>query len=344
MGLKYSLTLSFYGIAVLFTSDSQEIIKDIERDYSFFKREAAEPQIIINAHNVGLPYDILPSMQASYISPRNICYYSGGIKYIDYPGKGLVIYDKAESKSQIYSADYNLLHEICYMAILSLVNEKLDRCHIHRVHGLGLSINNKGILILLDMGGGKTALAMDILMSDNEIKLISEDSPLIDRRGQILPFPVRIGVNPLDVPSGIPQEYQRYFVRQEFGPKILIDIEYFRNKICNYPCQPHIVIIGRRVLNKEPEIKPSWKYQALKEFIKNSVIGVGLYQGIEYVFGKGPKEVVKKIPLGLSRLNNALKVINKSKIFDFLLGPDKEANAKVLLGFLRENKNINRNA
>lgn len=341
MYLKYSLTLSFYGITVLLTSDTQEIIKDIERDYSFFKSEVVAPQIIINAHNVQLPYDTLPSMQAGYISCRNICYYSGGIKYIDYPGKGLVIYNKIESKSQIYSSDYHLLHEICYMTILSLVNEKLDRYHIHRVHGLGLSINNKAILILLDMGGGKTTLAMDILMSDNDIKLISEDSPLIDTRGQILPFPSRIGLNPTEVPSGIPEEYQRYFERQEFGPKILIDIEYFRNKICNYPCQPHIVIIGRRVLNKQPEIKPSSKYQALKEFIKNSVIGVGLYQGIEYVFEKGPKEVVKKIPLGLSRLNNALKVIDKSKIFEILLSPDKEKNIRTLkIFFAEEIRNI----
>lgn len=332
-----SLTLSFYGINIQFTSHAQRIVEDIERDYSFFKNEAVgNPKISINAYNTRPPYDILPPMQASYTSPRNICYYYKGIKYIDYLGNALVIYNKAKSLCEIYSSDYPLLQEICYTAILSLVSEKLDERHMHRVHGLGLSVDDKAILILLDMGGGKTTLAMNLLMSDNDIKLISEDSPLINTKGQILPFPLRIGLDPEDVPPEIPKEYQRYFERQEFGPKILIDIEYFRNKICKHPCQPHVVIIGRRVLGRQPEIKPCSKYQSILEFIKNSVIGLGLYQGIEYLFQKGPKEIITKIPVGISRLNNALKVMNRSKIYELYLSPNREQNNQVLIEFLKK--------
>lgn len=330
-----SLTLSFYGITIEFDSESEKLLEDIARDFSFFKSAAAGPGITIKAHHRPPAYETLPAMQATYVSPRNLCYYHQGIKYIDYTGEGLVIYDKAKSLCDVYSGDHELLHEICYLALLSLVNEKLDRHHLHRVHGLGLAAANKAVLILLDIGGGKTTLAMRLLASGENIRLISEDSPLISPRGEILPFPIRIGVLPQDVPPEIAKDYQRYFSREESGPKILIDVEYFKDKICRNPCQPSLIIIGRRVLGRQPGIKPASKYLALKEFLKNSVIGLGLYQGIEYVFQKGPKEIVRKIPLGISRLNNSWRVINRSRVFEFYLSPDKDKNTRTLIEFLK---------
>lgn len=334
----HSQIFSFHGINVQVNSNMQNLIKDIQKDFSFFKSSANKGGITINTYHTPPPYDVLPSMQASYISPRNICYYHKGVKYIDYSGNGLVIYNKKNSICDIYSGDYALLHKICYMAILSLVNEKLDKCHIHRMHGLGLAIDSKAILLPLETGGGKTTLAISLLCSEENIKLISEDSPLIGPQGQILPFPIRIGLHPEEVPPTIPKEYQRYFEREEFGPKILIDIEYFKDKICSKPCQPYIVIIGRRVLGRQSEIKPSSKYLALREFIKSSVVGLGLYQGIEYVFQKSPKEIIRKIPIVISRLNNALRIINKSKIFEFYLSQDKEKNKQTLIEFLKKFK------
>jgi len=332
----YSSSFSFYNVNILIKSSSENIIGDIQRDFSFFKSKKSEGQITLTTYNSIPPYNTLPAIQSSYISPRNICYFHQGIKYIEYSGKALVVYDKHNYKCDIYSPNHSLLHEIIYMTILSLVNELLEKKHIHRVHGLGLNIKDKAILILLGMGGGKSTLAMKLLSSHNPIGLISEDSPLIDAKGKILPFPIRIGIHPQDVPAEIPKEYQRSFERQEFEPKVLIDIEYFKNKICNFPCRPHIIIIGKRVLGREPEIKAGSRVQAFNEFFRNSVVGLGLYQGIEYVFQKGPGEILKKVPLAFSRLNNALKVVNHSKIFEFFLSPDKDRNTQVLVDFLRE--------
>ncbi|MDD5439655.1 MAG: hypothetical protein PHS37_05675 [Candidatus Omnitrophica bacterium] len=335
----HAVPLSFYGINILFNSNNRELTGAIQRDFSFFVNINDRPSITVNAYDSIPPYADLPPMQARYYSPRNICYYNKGIKYVDYSGRGLVIYDKKRAVYDIYSADYPILYEICYMAMLSLVSERLDDHHIHRVHALGLAIDNKAILILLDMGGGKTTLAVQLLMSQNNIKLISEDSPLINQKGDVLPFPLRIGISPKDVSSQIPKEYQRYFERHECGPKMLVDIAYFKNKICVYPCQPHTIIVGRRVLGREPEIRPASRNEALREFFKNSVIGVGLYQGIEYIFQNGPQELIRKIPLGTSRLSNALKVINHSKIYNFYLGRDLEKNYQTLLGFLKKEFN-----
>ncbi len=330
-----SISFSFYGIILQLKSRDNGLIRDIKRDFSFFACPATQPKISINAYLQEPPYGTLPAMQASYVSPRNICYYHQGIKYIDYSGKGLVIYDKKKLQCDIYSAEYPLLHEACYMAILSLANEHLDKIHIHRVHGLGLQLkDNKAVLLLLDMGGGKTTLALQLLSAAKEVKLISEDSPLINKKGEILPFPLRIGVNPQEKPKDIPAEHIRYFERQEFGPKALIDIDYFKGKIADKPSQPDIIILGRRALGQKPQIRPASKYAALKEFIKNCVIGLGLFQGVEYIFQKGPKEAFFKIPIALSRLNNTRKVIKKSRIFEFLLSCDVNENNRILQEFI----------
>ena len=332
--MSCKVNLSFYGVFVQFHSDQEQLVEHIRRDFSFFEFQETRPGLVLNAFFKEPPYGTLPPMQARYISPRNTCYYHQDLKYINYSGEALVVHDRKRAVCDIYSRHHDHLHEICYMAILSLVTEQLDKRGIHRVHALGLALDGQAILILLDSGGGKTSLTMEILSSDNRLKLISEDSPLIDSAGQILPFPLRLGLHPEDTPSHVPPRYQRVFKTKEFDPKILIDIDFFSSRIEKSSIQPYIVMIGRRVIGKKGGIRPVSKFQAFDEFFKNSIIGVGLYQGIEYIFQNGAMDIVKKVPLGFSRLKNTLKVLEKSKSFEFLLGLDKTENSKLLLDFL----------
>ena len=64
------------------------------------------------------------------------------------------------------------------------------------------------------------------LLREPGFLLLSDDTPLIDRRGQILPFPLRLAVR-AEVETGIPPEYLHTMKRMEFDPKTLIEIEYF---------------------------------------------------------------------------------------------------------------------
>ncbi len=334
----HSLNLSFYQVNVQVESGDGKIIEELRRDFSFFskngKKEDHHVDLVIHAHLSAPSYDNLPPMQASYISPKKSCYYSNGLKYVDYAGKALVIYSKKKSTCDIYTDNFQLLHDICYMVILALASEQLDKLGIHRVHALALASNNNAFLILLDRGGGKSTLAVQVLNSNHHLKLISEDSPLIDSRGSILPFPLRFALFPDDIPPSISPTYLRSFMGEGLDPKALIDIDCFTDHIQTSALKPSIVMIGRRVVGKKAEIRASSKYQALKAFIKNSVVGVGLNQGIEFIFEKGPQEVFRKIPLAVSRLKNSWKVIHRCQIFEFLLSPDKEKNTQVLIDFV----------
>ena len=196
---------------------------------------------------------------------------------------------------------------------------------------MGISQNEKAILILLPEKGGKTTLALRLLES-GQVRLLSEDSPLITRQGEILPFPLRLGILP-GGESGIPTKYLRPVNLTRVGTKILVDLDYFADKIGS-TCQPGVILLGERALGCGSSIEPTGRISGSKEFIKNSVVGMGLHQGLEYLLGRSIWETFGKSRLAYSRLNNSLKVLRRSRVYRYMIGHDIEKNHQVLLDFL----------
>ena len=120
-----------------------------------------------------------------------------------------------------------------------------------------------------------------------------------------------------------------------FGPKTLIDIDYFRDKIAS-PCPAGAILLGERWLSGPSCICPEPRGRAFKGFIHNSVIGLGLYQGVEFLLASSPWELLGKIGLAWSRLQNSLQVMRRSQVYRFAMGPDSEETFRVLRQFLRE--------
>jgi len=161
---------------------------------------------------------------------------------------------------------------------------------------------------------------------------LSEDSPLLTRQGEVLPFPLRLGILP-GGELGIPQKYLHPVNLMRVGTKILVDLDYFTDKIGS-ACQPGAILLGERVLGYGSKIQPASRFSASKEFIKNSVVGLGLHQGMEYLLGRSIWETLGRSRLALSRLINSLKVLRHSKIYRYQIGHDPERNVQVLLHFL----------
>ena len=332
-----ALKLSFYGFCIEIKCNDAGTLEAIKRDFSFFVTGQGNPEALFEVF-VELPdYKELPSVKASFYTPRNICYKYNKLSFIDYFGKGLTIIDDQKNNYRIYCPESQLRHEITFLSILSLVGQNLDSRKIHRVHGLGIETGGKAVLILLPSGGGKTTLLLELLKAEG-IKLISEDSPLVNRFGQILPFPLRVGASYSDKPQEIPADYLHLIERMEFGPKYVIDIDYFADKISRDVLTPQVILCGIRSLGMESKIVPLSKYKALGEFIKNSVIGVGLYQGLEFLLQQGFTGLLKKSGVILSRFRNACKVISGSQTYLFIVGYDKNKNVETLLKFLTKYK------
>jgi hypothetical protein len=152
-----NITFDFYGLLIRVSCESRTILDQVARDFAYFqtviKPKISRVNILIHLEEP--PYGTLPSLKAAFFTPRNVCYELNKTTYIDYFGKGLVIYDRLHEKCRIYGTDPDLVHEIVYLFLLSTVGRYLDGRRIHRIHALGVSCRERGVLLLLPSGGEK---------------------------------------------------------------------------------------------------------------------------------------------------------------------------------------------
>lgn len=221
------------------------------------------------------------------------------------------------------------------MTILSFVGKYLDKKRLHRIHALGFSYKKRSIIFLLPSGGGKTTLALRLL-KESDFKLLSEDSPLVDRKGDIYPFPLRIGVTEEAEEEKISEEYSEKIERMEFGPKKIINIEHFFDSLgeASSPC---LIFLGIRTLGNESKIERASLTVTYNEIFKNMVIGLGLYQGMEFLFTRKVSESMKLLPLMLSRVRNSMKLVKNSQTYKMFLGYNRKKNISTLIDFIKKN-------
>lgn len=329
----------FHGVIVLVTCSDGEILDRVEEDFSYFSigedRGVGENacHITIQAHRRSFDYNGLPPIRATIHSPRNICYTAGDITYIDYFGKALSIYHRSQNTLEIYSDRLHLLHEIIFLTVLSRVNEKLERRGIHRVHALAIERNCQCALFLLPSGGGKTTIGMGILQSDTPYQLVSEDSPLITRTGRVLPFPLRFGIVAKEKPDVAP-EYLTYIERMEFEPKYLISLKAFAGRIARGDFLPRIIFIGERTLAPVCVIHKVGRLDGLKALWCHMIVGVGLYQGIEFLLRTSILDLFGYAGLFLSRLVAGMAMLGHADVFVLRLGRIPRENLATIVAFL----------
>ena len=324
----------FYGLTIEVSSSYADLVEYVRRDFAYFHVSRGEGQIQVQMHLATPPYEELPPLSASFITPRNVCFQNKKITYIDYFGRGLTVFDRHKKRCVIYGTDPDLVHEIAYLFILSTVGEYLDSRGIHRVHALGLSYHNWGILLLLPSGGGKSTIALELLRHPGFL-LLGEDTPLIDRRGYILPFPLRLGVRP-EQDTGIPPQYLRTVKRMEFDPKTLIDIEYFNDRLIKEAVEPSVILIGERNLGEVSDIIPLARHSAFKALVKYMIVGLGVYQGMEFVLERGLWELLCKGGVAASRVYNSIRLLARVPAYRFVLGRNTKKNCQALIEFIHQ--------
>ncbi len=333
MGNNLSLHFDFYGIKVRVDSLEEELRTKIKKDFSYFLSSESEAALKISVFQETPPYQKIPSLPGSLYKPDSISYDDRNIRYVDYQGEALTIYDYQKEEGKIYSENKDLLHELVYLLLLSRVGERLDRKGIHRIHALGISFQGKAVLCLLPQGAGKTILGLELLKYPG-IELLSDDTPLFTVSGKILPFPLRIGIkkgNRVD----IPEQYLYNFNRRQYGSKVLIDIAYFKDKIST-PAIPFLILVGECEFSNNPRIEKIAKFNVFFPLFRDAVFGLGLPQMLEYFLRTGIKDITDKFRIILSRISASIKILSKSQSYRFVIGRDKQKNAQVLLEFLHK--------
>jgi hypothetical protein len=324
----------FYGAGVAVESAEEEFLISMEHDFSYFLSPGTDPFFRMRFTRSRPDYDIIPELTCSLATPRNICFTDDHVTYIDYFGLALNIYDRRTNSSSIVTEDLELAHEIGYLTILSRLSEALEKKRLHRIHGLGVESGGKGTIILLPSGGGKSTMALSILREKNQFRLVSEDSPLIRQDGHMLPFPLRIGVHPQNVPADIDARFTRMDRRIEFSPKISIDIRCFGERVSRQPVPVSSLLLGVRTTGLRTEIVPVSRLAILRHVLANSIIGIGLYQGLEFLLQKNLGESLQHIGLLVSRAYNNMILLRRARVYRFLIGRDVARNYECLRDFL----------
>jgi hypothetical protein len=180
-------------------------------------------------------------------------------------------------------------------------------------------------------------MALELLRQPGFL-LLGEDTPLIDRKGRILPFPLRLGVRP-EQETGIPREHLRTVQRMEFDPKTLIDVDYFKDRLAGV-VEPGFILVGERNLGDVSEIVPLARHRAFKALVKYVIVGLGIYQGMEFLLERGLWEVLGKGGVAASRLYNSLSLLARAPAYRFVLGRDTERNCRTLVEFIHQTNGL----
>lgn len=330
-----SVTLDLYGLVIRCKAESPDLVSSLVRPFKYFKTDQGYPVTTVMVKEVDPPYETFPPLAASFSTPRNIIYKDKNLKIIDYFGKGVVIQDDFRKIYHLYSRERNLLQEVFYLLILSLFGQFCDRNGLLRIHALALSYHDKAILMTMPQGGGKSTMALAMLQEE-DVKYISDDDPVFDRGGHILPFPRPLGISDKCVIKSFPEEYVYQIDRMEFGTKYFIENDYWKDGIETKPLNDIFLFSGRRILSGTPAVERCSKREVLSTLIRDAVIGIGLYQGLEFIINRSIWEVLSKMTTVFKRFFLAFKLVRVSKTYRFTLSNDIAQNVGVFKEFIRK--------
>lgn len=320
-------SFNVHGLHFQLQGNSQFACDGLAEDFAFFQSPSQESPLQLLLNEEVPDYNAVPTVEASVYTPRNVVYRDGPKRYLDFGGKGLALFDPDRKLFQVSSPDPHLVYEAAYLFLLSQIGQHTDQQGFHRLHALAMSYLGRSILVMLPMGGGKSTLG-NALLAYEELKILSDDSPFIDQQAHAHAFPLRIGLLP-GREHEVPVEQRRLIQRMEFGPKYLVNYSYFAHRVAP-EAMPGLLILGRRTMAPAPSFRPASYLQTMQALTPNLILGVGLFQGLEYILNSSATELLGNVRMGLSRLGAAHNLTRNSSNYIFAMSRDVSANAAAL--------------
>lgn len=325
LGSAGRIDLTFHGLGIAVVGDWPEVIEDLRADFIWFSaRDGAATEIVVEVERCAPDFTIAGDIEASFVTPRNVVYEHDGRALIDYFGRALSVYDRRRGRLLVQGQDRDLVYEAVYRFIQSRVGAHLETIGLPRLHALGLSGREGAVAVLLPAGGGKSTLAISALRAGG-VKLLSEDSPLIDRSGMLHPFPLPLGVNDREA-DRLPAGHTRTRKRMELGPKTVLELGALSDRIEPEPQPLRHVVLGRRTLGTRAELRSIPRQRLVRPLLRECVVGVGLYHGMEFVFQHGIRELMAMVGPAWTRTSCSAAVLVRAQAWELRMGRDHEAN------------------
>jgi hypothetical protein len=329
------LVFNFYQYKIKINSDLEGLLKDLAEDFSYFLSSTAtnDPVLELNIKNQKAP-KIPVGLLAKSQSFNSIRYTQNDLTYFDFYGKVLQIENVKYKTSVFYGEDEARLYEVVYLYILSLSGKDLDLHHLHKIHAASVLVDNKIIINMMPMKGGKSTWLLHMIKKFPQLQMISDDTPLVDIDGNVLVFPTRMAVDletyqkvGLNVPN------LRSFKREQYGEKVLIDYAALNIKVAknsDLKIKKIILLDSHRISGDVPTIKKIGKIATLTSLMRHMVIGVGLPIIAEYFVRFNLIDFIKLSFIFYCRLWAAIRLILKADAYRVGMSNDIGKNIQLL--------------
>ncbi|HEX8083044.1 MAG TPA: hypothetical protein VF529_02075 [Solirubrobacteraceae bacterium] len=331
--------LAVHGLTVALEGGFEAALDEVFRDFAWFASasDAGAPDVVVRLERGAPDWDAFGPLEAAFVTPRNVVYEDGARTVIDWFGRASGVLSRADGTLVVRGEDVHLVHEAAYLFLLSRIGEHLDALGLPRLHALALSGRGGGaVAVMLPSGGGKSTLAVRALRADG-VRLLAEDTPLLDSAGCLHPFPLRIGVNPADAES-LPPGHVRRVERMEFHPKLLVDLDGFRDRVEPAPQPLRHLVVGARSLAREPRLERVPRRAAAGALFRECVVGLGVYQGMEFVLQRGMRDVAGKAGTAAMRARCCAAALRRAQVWRLVLGRDHDANWRALEPLLAQHR------
>jgi len=326
-------SFDFFGLRLAVEGWSQ-VVEAVGLDFAWFAESpTARPDVRVVVSRGAPRLDRFGEVAASFVTTRNAVYQLPGRTLVDYFGRALVIVDRQRGEVSVEGDEQALVHEAVYLYVLSRAGEHLDERGYLRLHALALSGARGAVALLLPAGGGKSTLALRALQADG-VRLISDDTPVVDRRACVHAFPLRLGVNSA-VAADLPSEQVRAVERLEFPTKHVLSLSGFSHRIEASPQPLRHIVIGERSLGRDARLERVPRRQAVIPLARDGVVGFGVAQMAEYMLREGWRDVLGKAGTAVGRARICAMALARAQTWKLRLGRDHERNWAAISSLLR---------
>jgi hypothetical protein len=329
------LYFNFHDHIILVSCNEEAVCRKLQEEFHYFLiPSATHVETTIELFVQALPE--IPPTTAHKILETCTIFEIGGRRYLDYQGEALSIWDKLEDSVRIYSTSSDRLYELGFLAIHSLLGQALDRKGLCRVHAVAVSLGNCNALVMLPSKGGKSTLLAHLL-ENPEVKIISDDMPLVDTSGLVHAFPSKISMSSPPTSGPLSELKWTEFKRAFYPVKYTAGLSQIETRIERQSFHNRTLLIaGYRLSQGESILTPVKKWKMLAPLMEHMIMGFGLPQILEMFLHFNILDVLKLSFHGLLRTVCALQLLRKSDCYHFYLGPDRAYNAQLLLDQLYE--------
>jgi hypothetical protein len=330
------IVFNVHGLRAGVVGDWPDVVENVRLDFAWFQQPengSAPVDVLVEVQHRAPDFDRFGDVPASFVTPRNVVYEADGMTVVDYFGKAVSVLDRDRTSVVIQGENEHLVHEAAYHYLLSRFGEHVESEGFVRLHSLALVGAQGAVAVMLPSGGGKSTLALRAL-GDEGTTLLSEDSPLLDRHGRLHPFPLRIGINATDA-DRLPAGSVRRLERMEFHPKLALELSAFADRIEASPHPLRHIVIGRRTLGRDAQLERVPRRRAIGTLLREAVVGVGIYQGMEFILQRGMRDVVGKVDVAMTRTACCAAGLARAQVWRATMGRDPERNWAALSAVLR---------